>query len=90
MLHIWGYLEIFLSSPVYVSTPVGDSLIVDRVYRSCLIALSGFETRADSLLLSMVDFDVILDIDWLLPHYAILDCHAKTVTLVEPDLTWFE
>ncbi|XP_070010625.1 uncharacterized protein [Nicotiana sylvestris] len=67
-----------LSSPVYVSTPVGDSLVLDRVYRSFFISLSGFETRADLLLLSMVDFDVILGIDWLSPHYAILDCHAKT------------
>ena len=52
-----------LSFPIYVSTPMGDSLIVDRVYRSCLIALSSFETRADLLLLSMVDFDVILGMD---------------------------
>ncbi|XP_075104536.1 uncharacterized protein LOC142161644 isoform X1 [Nicotiana tabacum] len=73
-----------LSSPVYVSTLMGDSLVVNRVYRSCLIALSGFETNADLLLLSMVDFDVILGMDWLSPHYAILDCHAKTVTLAMP------
>ncbi|XP_075075305.1 uncharacterized protein LOC142162686 [Nicotiana tabacum] len=70
-----------LSSPIYVSTHVGDSLVVDRIYRSCLVALSGFETRADLLLLSIVDFDIILGMDWLLPHYAILYCHAKTMTL---------
>ncbi|XP_070010306.1 uncharacterized protein [Nicotiana sylvestris] len=70
-----------LSSPVYVSTPMGDSLIVDHVYRSCLIDRSGFETRADLLLLSMVDFNVILGMDWFSAHYAILACHTKTVTL---------
>ncbi|XP_070010054.1 uncharacterized protein [Nicotiana sylvestris] len=32
----------------------------------------------------MVDFDVILGIDWLSPYHAILDCHAKTVTLAMP------
>ncbi|XP_070005970.1 uncharacterized protein [Nicotiana sylvestris] len=42
-----------LSSTIYVSTLVGDSLVVDRVYQSCLVALSGFETKADLLLLSM-------------------------------------
>ena len=52
-----------LSSPVYVSTLVGDSIVVDRVYRSCLVVLGGFETRADLLLLSMVDFDIILGMD---------------------------
>ncbi|XP_070008225.1 uncharacterized protein [Nicotiana sylvestris] len=73
-----------LSSLVYVSTRMGDSLIVDRIYRSCLVALSGFETRVDLLLLSMVDFDIALGMDWLSPHYAILDCHAKTVKLAMP------
>ncbi|XP_070013216.1 uncharacterized protein [Nicotiana sylvestris] len=34
----------------------------------------------------MVDFDIILDIDWLSPHYAILDCHTKTVILAMPGL----
>ncbi|XP_070035924.1 uncharacterized protein, partial [Nicotiana tomentosiformis] len=33
------------------------------------------------LLLDMVDFDVILGMDWLSPYHAILDYHAKTVTL---------
>ncbi|XP_070025609.1 uncharacterized protein [Nicotiana sylvestris] len=70
-----------LSSPIYRSTLVGDSLIMDPVYQSCLITLSGFETKADLLLLSMVDFDVILGMDWLSPHYAIFDCRAKTVIL---------
>ncbi|XP_070016054.1 uncharacterized protein [Nicotiana sylvestris] len=79
-----------LSSSVYVSTHVGDSLVVDRVYQSCLIVISGFETRADLLLLSMVDFDGILGMDWLLPNYAILDCHAKTVTLAMPGLPRLE
>ena len=80
-----------LSSSIYVSTPVGESIIVDRVYRSCLMVISGFETRADLLLLSMVDFDIILGMDWLLPYHAILDCHSKTVTLAMlglPRMEW--
>ncbi|XP_070045227.1 uncharacterized protein [Nicotiana tomentosiformis] len=38
----------------------------------------------------MVDFDVILGIDWLSPYHAILDYHAKTVTLVMPGLLRLE
>ncbi|XP_070045039.1 uncharacterized protein [Nicotiana tomentosiformis] len=48
-----------LSYPIYVSTPVGDSIIVDRM-------------------------------DWLSPYHVILDCHAKTVTLVMPRLPRIE
>ncbi|XP_070010305.1 uncharacterized protein [Nicotiana sylvestris] len=79
-LHL-GVSRDSLSSPIYVSTPMGDSLIVDHVYRSCLIDHSGFETRADLLLLSMVDFNVILGMDWFSAHHVILGCHTKTVRL---------
>ncbi|XP_070057525.1 uncharacterized protein [Nicotiana tomentosiformis] len=66
-----------LSSPAYVPTSVGDSIVVDRVYWSYLVVLSGFEIRANLLLLNMVDFDVILGMDQLSPYHVILDCHAK-------------
>ncbi|XP_070039780.1 uncharacterized protein [Nicotiana tomentosiformis] len=78
------YLDISrgsLSAHVYVPTPVGDSIIVDRVYWSCLVTISGYETRVNLLLFSMVDSDVILGMEWLSPYHAILDCHAKIVKL---------
>ncbi|XP_070005033.1 uncharacterized protein [Nicotiana sylvestris] len=80
-----------LSSPVYGSMPVGDSIVVDHVYRLCLVVIGDFETKVDLLFLSIVDFDVILDMDWLSPYQAILDCHEKTVTLAMlslPRLEW--
>ncbi|XP_070055053.1 uncharacterized protein [Nicotiana tomentosiformis] len=72
------------SAPVYVSMPVGDSIIIDRVYRSYVVTIGSLETNIDLLVLNMVYFDVILGMDWLSPYHAILDCHAKTVTLVIP------
>ncbi|XP_070035168.1 uncharacterized protein [Nicotiana tomentosiformis] len=79
-----------LSSSIYISTPVSRSIIVDHVYRLCLIVISGFEIRTDLLLLSMVDFDIILGMDWLSPYHAILDCHAQMMMLVMPGLPWLE
>ncbi|XP_070050504.1 uncharacterized protein [Nicotiana tomentosiformis] len=38
----------------------------------------------------MIDFDVILGMDWLSPYHVILDYHAKTVTLAMPWLSWLE
>ncbi|XP_070005947.1 uncharacterized protein [Nicotiana sylvestris] len=56
--------EPYYAPPVSSAPPAqgafGDSLVVNHVYRLCLVALSDFETRADLLLLSMVDFDIIL------------------------------
>ncbi|XP_070036465.1 uncharacterized protein [Nicotiana tomentosiformis] len=68
----------------------GDFIVMDCVYRSCLVIIGGFETRVDLLLLNMVEFDVILDMDWLLPYQLILDCHTKNVTLALPGLSRLE
>ncbi|XP_070039984.1 uncharacterized protein [Nicotiana tomentosiformis] len=79
-----------LGTPIYVSTPVGDSVVVDQIYQSYMVTFCGYETRADLLLLDMTDFEVILGMDWLSPYYAILDCHANTVTLAMPELPRLE
>ncbi|XP_070009730.1 uncharacterized protein [Nicotiana sylvestris] len=81
------YLDVIhesLDVPIYVSTPVGNFVIVDRVYRSCEVIFCAYQTRADLILLNMVDFEVILGMDWLSLYRAILDCHAKTISFVMP------
>ncbi|XP_070017647.1 uncharacterized protein [Nicotiana sylvestris] len=75
----------------YVSTLVGDSVVVDQIYWSYVVTFCGYETRADLLLLDITDFKVILGMDKLSPYHAIIDCHAKTVTfaMIElPILEW--
>ena len=73
-----------LDMPIRVSTPVGESVIVEKVYRSCLVNFVGSNTHVDLVILEMVDFDVILGMTWLYPNFTILDCNAKTVTLAKP------
>ncbi|XP_070054477.1 uncharacterized protein [Nicotiana tomentosiformis] len=61
-----SYLDISrdsLSTLVYVSMAIGDSIVVDRVYRSCLVIIGGYKTKVDLLLLNIVNFDVILGMD---------------------------
>ncbi|KAG5571441.1 hypothetical protein H5410_061207 [Solanum commersonii] len=48
-----------------VSTPVGDSILAERVYPDCTIFVNHKSTMVDLVELDMVDFDVILGIDWL-------------------------
>ncbi|XP_070036770.1 uncharacterized protein [Nicotiana tomentosiformis] len=76
---------------VFVSIPVGDSIVVYRVYRSSVVTINGYDTIVDRLLLDLVDFDVIINMNWLSLYHSILDCHAKTVTLAMsglPRLEW--
>ena len=73
-----------LDIPIRVSTLVGESVIVEKVYRSCLVTFVGSNTHVDLVILEMVDFDVILGMTWLSPKFSIFDCNAKTVTLAKP------
>ena len=49
-----------LDMPICVFTPVGESVIVEKVYRSFLVTFVGSNTYVDFIILEMVDFDVIL------------------------------
>ena len=73
-----------LDVPIRVSTPVGEFVIVEKVYMSCLVMVVGRNTHVDLVILEMVDFDVILGMTWLSPNFAILDCNVKTVMLAKP------
>ncbi|XP_070041026.1 uncharacterized protein [Nicotiana tomentosiformis] len=63
----------------YISTPVGESTLAMHVYRDCVVTLRGHDTVADLIELRMVDFDVIMGIDWLYSSFAKLDCRTRTV-----------
>lgn len=60
-----------------------------------MVTLLGFDTCVDLILLeekksihimlsSMLDFDLILGIDWKVPHHAVLDYYANIITLEIP------
>ena len=52
-----------LSEPFSVSTRVGESILIERVYRDCPISASNKSTMTDLVELDMIDFDVILGMD---------------------------
>ena len=72
-----------LDMPIRVSTPVGESVVVEKVYRSCLVNFVGSNTYVDLVIIEMDDFDVILGMTWLSPQFAILDSNVKMVTLAK-------
>ncbi|MCQ8082150.1 hypothetical protein NP492_23805, partial [Salmonella enterica] len=74
-----------LSEPFSVSTPVGDPVIARRVYKNCPVTVSQKVTSADLVELEMVDFDIILGMDWLHSCYASVDCRTRIVRFQFPD-----
>ncbi|XP_070034748.1 uncharacterized protein [Nicotiana tomentosiformis] len=87
---IQGVSRESMGALVYVSTVVGDSVVMDRIYQSCIVTFYGYETRADLLLLDITNCEVILGMDWFSSYHAIIDYHSKTVTLEMPELPRLE
>ncbi|XP_075112245.1 uncharacterized protein LOC142182153 [Nicotiana tabacum] len=45
---------------VTFATPVGESLLVEYVYRACQVRVEGRDTLADLILFDMIDFDMLM------------------------------
>lgn len=59
-------------------------MLVELVCRSCILGIEDRELSVNLILLNMKDFDVILGIDWLATHHAIIHCYSKEVVFHLP------
>eukprot|EP00261_Vitis_vinifera_P040692 XP_019081935.1 PREDICTED: uncharacterized protein LOC109124301 [Vitis vinifera] len=67
-----------------VATPVGDSVVANRMLRNCIVMIGYREMPVDLVLLDLQDFDVILGMDWLASYHASVDCFEKRATFSIP------
>lgn len=44
---------------------MGEPLVVDQVYQSCLVSLDGYDIWVELIILGMIDFDIILSMNLL-------------------------
>ena len=70
-----------LAYDMQVTSPLGHSVSVNNVYRNCPIVIQAREFLADLITLPLQEFDLILGLDWLAIHRAIVDCGQKTIVL---------
>ena len=76
-----------LAYDMHVTSPLGHSVSVNSIYRNCPIVIQTREFLADLMTLPFREFDLILGMDWLSKHRAIVDCGQKTVVLRCSDQT---
>ena len=70
-----------LSYDMHVTNPLGHGVNVNRVYKNCPIIIHDREFSTNLIALPFRKFDLILGMDWLSKHRAIIDCDKKTVVL---------
>ena len=68
-----------LDRSLSITTPVVDEVVVDTIYRGCVVTISQRELLVDLVLMAIRDFDVILMIDWLAIYQASVNCFEKRV-----------
>ena len=70
-----------LAYDMHVTSLLGHDISVNSVYRNCSIVIQAREFLADLIPLPFREFDLILGMDWLSKHRAIVDCGQKIVVL---------
>ena len=70
---------------ILVTNPLGYSVIVNKVYSDCPIKIREYEFLGDLIELSFCEFDVILGMNWISRHQAVVNCRMKRVTLRTPN-----
>ncbi|VFQ96306.1 unnamed protein product [Cuscuta campestris] len=70
-----------LEQPILVSNPLGHSMRLDHVYQDCPLIVEGHQFSANLVELPYKEFDIILGMDWLTEHRAIIDCRRRAIQL---------
>ena len=76
-----------LAYDMHVTSLLGHSVRVNRVYKNCPLKVHDREFSVDLIALPFHEFNLILGMDWLSKHRAIVDCDKKTVVLKCSDLS---
>ena len=64
---------------------LGTRVSVDQICRDCELEILWILLTVDLRVMDMLEFDVILGMDWLTAHRVIIDCDRRRVTTYTPD-----
>ncbi|GMI64774.1 hypothetical protein HRI_000146700 [Hibiscus trionum] len=66
---------------VRVTSSFGETVVTRKLYRRCPLVVQEHVFHVDLMELPFYGFDVILGMDWLAEHRAVVDCENKRVSL---------
>ena len=71
-----------------MSSPLGTRARIDRICRGCELEISRILLTVDLRVMDMLEFEVILRIDWFMAHWVVIDCDRMRVTAYTPEGTY--
>ena len=69
-----------LKESLHVNSSLGTRVSVDKICRGCELEIAGILLTVDLRVMDMLEFDVILEMGWLMAHRVIIDCNRRRVT----------
>ena len=70
-----------------MSSPLGFRVRIRMICRGCELGISGPLLTVDLRIMDMLEFDVILGMDWLTAYRVVIDCERRRVTAYTQDGT---
>ena len=70
-----------------MSSPLGIRARRGTICRGCELEISGTLLTVDLRIMDMLEFDVILGMDWLIAYRIVIDCERRRVTAYTQDGT---
>ena len=76
-----------LEEPLFVSSPLGIRARIGMICCGCELEISGTLLTVDLRIMVMLEFDVILRMDWLTAYRVVINCERRRVTAYTQDGT---
>ena len=76
-----------LEEPLHVSSLLGIRARIGMMCRGCELEIFGILLTVDLRVMDMLEFDVILGMDWLTSYRVVIDCERRRVTAYTQDGT---
>ena len=76
-----------LDDELLITTPLGEEIVKKKIYNDCEVKIGEVVLGANLIPIEMHDFDVILGMDWLESHHAIVTFFTKTVEFHKPSVS---
>ena len=69
-----------LEKPLYVKSPLGIRVRINKICQDCELEISGILLTVDLRVIDISEFDVILRMNWLTAHRVVIDCDNRRIT----------
>ena len=66
--------------PMYVSSPLGIRARIGMICHGCELEISGFLLTVNLRIMDILEFDVILGMDWMTTYRVVIDCERRRIT----------